>query len=294
MWSPSVRGQGRKKPLPSGLRGLGMSESRDRALPHLPLLVAGRGGADQRTQSRPCVRSYSLGEDQARSAEHGLHPRVLLAPLTLLRPPQSEPRSWSLLEQLGLAGADLAAPGVQQQLELERERLRREIRKELKLKEGAENLRRATTDLGRNLGPVELVLRGSSRRLDLLHQQLQELHAHVVLPDPAAGVHGKPGFPGDAGQQGLPLPRAHPLCPRARPASDLQGDTLGHNSAEPQNTGRPKAKSNTQRKVHTVTPTPGQHQRAYTGSHEYPGSQSHTSTRTTPKTLSKISLIFID
>ncbi|XP_007469109.1 PREDICTED: serine/threonine-protein kinase N1 isoform X2 [Lipotes vexillifer] len=108
---------------------------------------------------------------------------------------ESEPRSWSLLEQLGLAGADLAAPGVQQQLELERERLRREIRKELKLKEGAENLRRATTDLGRNLGPVELVLRGSSRRLDLLHQQLQELHAHVVLPDPAAGVHDAPQSP---------------------------------------------------------------------------------------------------
>ncbi|XP_038168461.1 serine/threonine-protein kinase N1 isoform X1 [Arvicola amphibius] len=100
---------------------------------------------------------------------------------------ESEPRSWSLLEQLGLAGADLAAPEVQQQLELERERLKREIRKELKLKEGAENLRRATTDLGRSLGPVELLLRGSARRLDLLHQQLQELHAHVVLPDPAAG-----------------------------------------------------------------------------------------------------------
>lgn len=100
---------------------------------------------------------------------------------------ESEPRSWSLLEQLGLAGADLAAPGVQQQLELERERLKREIRKELKLKEGAENLRRATTDLGRSLAPVELLLRGSARRLDLLHQQLQELHAHVVLPDPTAG-----------------------------------------------------------------------------------------------------------
>uniref|UniRef100_A0A8C6RI02 protein kinase C n=1 Tax=Nannospalax galili TaxID=1026970 RepID=A0A8C6RI02_NANGA len=111
---------------------------------------------------------------------------------------QSEPRSWSLLEQLGLAGADLAAPGVQQQLELERERLRREIRKELKLKEGAENLRRATTDLGRSLGPVELLLRGSARRLDLLHQQLQELHAHVVLPDPAAG-NDAPQSPGDSG-----------------------------------------------------------------------------------------------
>uniref|UniRef100_A0A2K6G789 Serine/threonine-protein kinase N1 n=1 Tax=Propithecus coquereli TaxID=379532 RepID=A0A2K6G789_PROCO len=111
---------------------------------------------------------------------------------------ESEPRSWSLLEQLGLAGADLAAPGVQQQLELERERLRREIRKELKLKEGAENLRRATTDLGRSLGPVELLLRGSSRRLDLLHQQLQELHAHVVLPDPAT-TQDAPHSPGAGG-----------------------------------------------------------------------------------------------
>ncbi|XP_052022671.1 serine/threonine-protein kinase N1 isoform X3 [Apodemus sylvaticus] len=117
---------------------------------------------------------------------------------------QSEPRSWSLLEQLGLAGADLAAPGVQQQLELERERLKREIRKELKLKEGAENLRRATTDLGRSLAPVELLLRGSARRLDLLHQQLQELHAHVVLPDPAAGS--------DAPQS---LAEGSPLCSSA-------------------------------------------------------------------------------
>lgn len=128
----------------------------------------------------------------------GLAGRVQPAPcvlLTMLCSLQSEPRSWSLLEQLGLAGADLAAPSVQQQLELERERLRREIRKELKLKEGAENLRRATTDLGRSLGPVELLLRGSSRRLDLLHQQLQELHAHVVLPDPAATAHGEQGLP---------------------------------------------------------------------------------------------------
>lgn len=134
-------------------------------------------------------------------------------PLTLLCPLQGEPHSWSLLEQLGLAGADLAAPGVQQQLELERERLRREIRKELKLKEGAENLRRATTDLGRSLGPVELLLRGSSRRLDLLHQQLQELHAHVVLPDPVATTHGEQGLPQGGEFSGLPLLGAHPQAP---------------------------------------------------------------------------------
>ena len=177
-----------------GPHSLEVSGSRHRALSHLPVL-----GDRRRPWTRPCVRSAPPEEAGPGRLNVVCTPRAALAPLTLLRPPQSEPRSWSLLEQLGLAGADLAAPGVQQQLELERERLRREIRKELKLKEGAENLRRATTDLGRNLGPVELVLRGSTRRLDLLHQQLQELHAHVVLPDPAVGVHGKPGFPGVGG-----------------------------------------------------------------------------------------------
>ena len=35
---------------------------------------------------------------------------------------------------------------MQQRLDEQRERIRREIRKELKIKEGADNLRRATTD----------------------------------------------------------------------------------------------------------------------------------------------------
>jgi protein kinase N len=35
---------------------------------------------------------------------------------------------------------------VQQRLDEQREKIRREIRKELKIKEGADNLRRATTD----------------------------------------------------------------------------------------------------------------------------------------------------
>lgn len=195
-----------------------------------------------------------------------------LTPLCLPSPLQSEPRSWSLLEQLGLAGADLAAPGVQQQLELERERLRREIRKELKLKEGAENLRRATTDLGRSLGPVELVLRGSSRRLDLLHQQLQELHAHVVLPDPAATAHGEPGFPRDAGLWGF---QGSPIT------TDPQGNTLM--TALSQNTTRKEAKTNTQRKVHTGTPTPWQHPKDL-HPHEYLDSHGHTPLGQPPKT----------
>lgn len=194
--------------MPLGPHSLGQSGSRDSTTSHLP---AWRVGA--------CFGSPRPRGGQAKLAER-IGRCGVRAPLTALRLPQSEPRSWSLLEQLGLAGADLAAPGVQQQLELERERLRREIRKELKLKEGAENLRRATTDLGRSLGPVELLLRGSSRRLDLLHQQLQELHAHVVLPDPAAAARGEwgasPGLRGcgTSGVQppGLSLAQLSPLA----------------------------------------------------------------------------------
>lgn len=190
------------------------------------------------------------------------HPGVP-APLTRPHLLQSEPRSWSLLEQLGLAGADLAAPGVQQQLELERERLRREIRKELKLKEGAENLRRATTDLGRSLGPVELLLRGSSRRLDLLHQQLQELYAHVVLPDPAAAARGEGGLLHGLRDSGGSTARPRPRSPRARLALSprVPGETHGVGTAcsLDRHTTRRNTQTDSQRKVYTVTPARRQH-----------------------------------
>lgn len=60
---------------------------------------------------------------------------------------QSDPGGLSVLEQLGLnQNSDFSDSGVQQLLDEQREKIRREIRKELKIKEGAENLRRATTD----------------------------------------------------------------------------------------------------------------------------------------------------
>uniref|UniRef100_A0A3Q1HP85 Uncharacterized protein n=1 Tax=Anabas testudineus TaxID=64144 RepID=A0A3Q1HP85_ANATE len=81
----------------------------------------------------------------------------------------------SVLEQLGLdQNSDFSDSSVQQLLDEQRERIRREIRKELKIKEGAENLRRATTDK-RNAQQVDSQLRSSNRRLDNLHAQLQEL-----------------------------------------------------------------------------------------------------------------------
>uniref|UniRef100_A0A673HSW5 protein kinase C n=1 Tax=Sinocyclocheilus rhinocerous TaxID=307959 RepID=A0A673HSW5_9TELE len=93
----------------------------------------------------------------------------------------SDPGGLSVLEQLGLDhSSDFSDSSVQQRLDEQRERIRREIRKELKIKEGAENLRRATTDK-RNAQQVESQLRSSSRRLDSLHAQLQELDAHIVV-----------------------------------------------------------------------------------------------------------------
>ncbi|XP_077058235.1 serine/threonine-protein kinase N1b isoform X2 [Siphateles boraxobius] len=87
----------------------------------------------------------------------------------------------SVLEQLGLdQNSDLSDSSVQQRLDEQRERIRREIRKELKIKAGAENLRRATTDK-RNAQQVESQIRGSTRKLDSLHTQLQELDAHIVI-----------------------------------------------------------------------------------------------------------------
>uniref|UniRef100_A0AAZ3Q974 protein kinase C n=1 Tax=Oncorhynchus tshawytscha TaxID=74940 RepID=A0AAZ3Q974_ONCTS len=76
--------------------------------------------------------------------------------------------------------SDFSDTAVQHRLDEQRERIRREIRKELKIKEGADNLRRATTDK-RNASQVDSQLRSSNRKLEDLHAQLQELDAHIMV-----------------------------------------------------------------------------------------------------------------
>lgn len=94
---------------------------------------------------------------------------------------QSDPGGLSVLQQLGLdQNSDFSDSSVQQRLDEHRERIRREIRRELKIKEGAENLRKATTDK-RNAQQVDSQLRSSKRKLESLHAQLQELDAHIVV-----------------------------------------------------------------------------------------------------------------
>uniref|UniRef100_A0A3B5QDB3 protein kinase C n=1 Tax=Xiphophorus maculatus TaxID=8083 RepID=A0A3B5QDB3_XIPMA len=78
--------------------------------------------------------------------------------------------------------SDFSDSSVQQRLDEHRERIRREIRKELKIKEGAENLRRAITDK-RKGQQVDSQLRSSKRKVDSLQAQLRELDAHIVVKE---------------------------------------------------------------------------------------------------------------
>ncbi|XP_054854506.1 serine/threonine-protein kinase N3 [Eublepharis macularius] len=92
-----------------------------------------------------------------------------------------EVQQGSCLQQLN-NGANFMDPGFQQKLEDEKELIRRAIQKELKMKEGAENLRRVTTDK-KNLVHVENVLKSSNRKLERLHWELQELNARIVATE---------------------------------------------------------------------------------------------------------------
>ncbi|KAK1198024.1 PKN2 kinase, partial [Pygoscelis papua] len=81
-------------------------------------------------------------------------------------------------------------PSFQQKLDGEKELLRRAIQKELKIKEGAENLRKATTDR-KNLVHIEHVLKSSNRKLEQLHWELQELNARIVITDKEESKTGR-------------------------------------------------------------------------------------------------------
>uniref|UniRef100_A0A8C1UVN0 protein kinase C n=1 Tax=Cyprinus carpio TaxID=7962 RepID=A0A8C1UVN0_CYPCA len=91
-------------------------------------------------------------------------------------------RGYSCLR--GLAEGDLMDPEFQQRVEDAIALLRQEIQRELKIKEAAERLRRAVTNR-KNAADVDGQLRASSRKLEQLHWELQELNATLVLSDDA-------------------------------------------------------------------------------------------------------------
>uniref|UniRef100_A0A8C5E759 protein kinase C n=1 Tax=Gouania willdenowi TaxID=441366 RepID=A0A8C5E759_GOUWI len=97
---------------------------------------------------------------------------------------QGDARGQLVAERLGLGNnLDLSDTMVQQKLDEIKDQIRREIRKELKIKEGAENLRKVTTDK-KSLAYVDNMLKKSNKKVEELHQELQELNAHIVVKDP--------------------------------------------------------------------------------------------------------------
>ncbi|XP_029595258.1 serine/threonine-protein kinase N1 isoform X1 [Salmo trutta] len=127
----------------------------------------------------------AMGESPGERSEDSAHPDTA-----------SDPGGLSVLEQLGLdQSSDFSDTTVQQRLDEQREKIRREIRKELKIKEGADNLRRATTDK-RNASQVDSQLRSSNRKLEDLHAQLQELDAHIMVKGGDDNKDDPPQSPG--------------------------------------------------------------------------------------------------
>lgn len=104
------------------------------------------------------------------------------------------------------AGAGAGTPGAvgaegeegwwvaHKQLEELKEAIRREIRKELKIKEGAEKLREVATDR-RSLADVAALVKNSNCRLAELQAELHELESQIILTQGRAGTE-PPSTPG--------------------------------------------------------------------------------------------------
>ena len=75
---------------------------------------------------------------------------------------------------------DLSDASFQSKLEQIKDQIKKDIRKELKIKEGAENMKKVTTDK-KSLANVNIVVKQANTRLHELQQELNELNAHIVV-----------------------------------------------------------------------------------------------------------------
>ncbi|KAL5288831.1 PKN2 family protein [Megaselia abdita] len=82
---------------------------------------------------------------------------------------------------------NLPESALPDRLEEIKEAIRREIRKELKIKEGAEKLREATTDR-RSLNDVATIVKKSNSKLAELKSELQELESQILLTQGSTAV----------------------------------------------------------------------------------------------------------
>lgn len=75
---------------------------------------------------------------------------------------------------------NLSDNDVQLKLEEIREHLKKEIRKEMKIKEGAEKLKEATSDK-KSISDVHSIVKKTNNKLKELQQELQEINAYLLV-----------------------------------------------------------------------------------------------------------------
>ena len=96
---------------------------------------------------------------------------------------QDDNFSLSLLNELSVKygmQTHLSHSPLPQKLEELREYIRREIKKELKIKEGAENLRKVAKDK-KSVSDVNVIVKKSNSKLTELKEELQELESQILV-----------------------------------------------------------------------------------------------------------------
>jgi len=92
----------------------------------------------------------------------------------------SDPSLQALSERYGFTPATTTTE-VQRRLKEEEERIRREIQKELKIKQGAENLRRATVRKTSGKSDIGAEIKRSNARLEDLNDELEEIRTFQLM-----------------------------------------------------------------------------------------------------------------
>ena len=92
----------------------------------------------------------------------------------------SEPQATILLDG-NQYGIDVSDSTFQQKLEEERQFLKNEIRKELRIKEGAQKIGTASSNKKAS-SKVDSIVKKTNERLEALQQQLQDLEGHILAP----------------------------------------------------------------------------------------------------------------
>ena len=98
-----------------------------------------------------------------------------------------------LSDRYNLTG--LSSSEIQKRLKEEEERVRREIQKELKIKEGVEKMRRAATERKSKKVHISAEIKKTVSRLDELNLELNDLRTYQLMTEDGISTFSLPSKP---------------------------------------------------------------------------------------------------